>query len=78
MKVLVGGPLRAIGAGAIEAKQLKEVDPSYATEMLTAVAKAFFFWPKFLIGELLVEDSQAVMDDCVDMVPDHFGRPPKG
>ncbi|MEM7122489.1 MAG: TetR/AcrR family transcriptional regulator [Pseudomonadota bacterium] len=68
-------PVRAIVAGAIDAKQLKEVDPQYATEMLTAGAKAFFFWPRFLIGELHVEDPQSVMEDCVDMFLTYYGLP---
>lgn len=70
-------PVRAIVAGAIEAGHLKKVDPDYATEMLTAGAKAFFFWPKFLIGESRVGNPDAVMNDCVDMFLCQFGAPSK-
>lgn len=66
-------PVREIVSGAVETKQLKEVDPKYATELLTAGAKAFFFWPKFIIGDLLVEDPQAVLEDCVDMFLSRYG-----
>ena len=60
-------PVRAIVTGAVEAGHLKKVDPDYATELLTAGAKAFFFWPKFLIGEMRIENPEAVLGDCVDM-----------
>jgi len=42
--------VRMIVARAVETGQLKDVDPGHATELLTAGAKTFFFWPKFLIG----------------------------
>lgn len=60
-------PVRRIITGAVEAGQLKEVDPNYATELLTAGAKAFFFWPKFLIGADNSDKSSAIIEDCVDM-----------
>lgn len=60
-------PVRSIITGAVQAGQLKEVDPNYATELLTAGAKAFFFWPKFLIGADNADRSSAIIEDCVDM-----------
>lgn len=60
-------PVRSIVAGAVNEGQLQEVDPNYATELLTAGAKAFFFWPKFLIGADNNEASSAIIEDCVDM-----------
>lgn len=66
-------PVRAIVSGAIEAKELRDVDPSYATELLTAGAKAFFFWPKFLIGAEAVSKPREALEDCVDMFLAHYG-----
>lgn len=60
-------PVRSIIADAVKTGQLKEVDPNYATELLTAGAKAFFFWPKFLIGADAADSSSAIIEDCVDM-----------
>lgn len=60
-------PVRNIVAGAVKAGQLKEVNPDYATGLLTAGAKAFFFWPKFLIGADSEGGSSAIIEDCVDM-----------
>lgn len=66
-------PVRDIIEGAIAAGQLKDVDPYYATDMLTAGAKAFFFWPKFLIGEARDAQASPILDDCVDMFLYKFG-----
>ena len=66
-------PVRSIIAGAVETGHLKEVDPDYATELLTAGAKAFFFWPKFLIGKDNAAETSDVLDDCVDMFLSKFG-----
>lgn len=60
-------PVRSIVAGAVQSGQLEEVEPNYATELLTAGAKAFFFWPKFLIGADNEDGSTAIIEDCVDM-----------
>ena len=70
-------PVRAIVRGAVESGQLKEVDADYATELLTAGAKAFFFWPKFIIGEMLIRDRNFVLSDCVDMFLSKYGLGPK-
>lgn len=60
-------PVRSIVAGAVKTGTLEAVDPNYATELLTAGAKAFFFWPKFLIGADNEDRSSAIIEDCVDM-----------
>lgn len=67
-------PVRAIVTGAVAEKRLRDVDPTYATELLTAGAKAFFFWPKFLIGEEAVSRPQEALEDCVDMFLARYGR----
>lgn len=60
-------PVRGIISEAVAAKLLVDVDPDFATELLTAGAKAFFFWPKFLIGEDNLDGSSEVIENCVDM-----------
>lgn len=60
-------PVRSIISEAIAAGLVENVDADYATELLTAGAKAFFFWPKFLIGADNEGSSSAVIEDCVDM-----------
>ncbi|WP_170334938.1 TetR/AcrR family transcriptional regulator [Ruegeria arenilitoris] len=60
-------PVRTIVAEAVAAGQLKDVDPNYATELLTAGAKAFFFWPKFLIGADSLDGASTVIEESVDM-----------
>ncbi|MEM1151965.1 MAG: TetR/AcrR family transcriptional regulator [Pseudomonadota bacterium] len=60
-------PVRSIVSEAIAAGLLVDVDPDFATVLLTAGAKAFFFWPKFLIGADNESRSSAVIEDCVDM-----------
>lgn len=60
-------PVRAIVTEAVNSGQLKEVDPNYATELLTAGAKAFFFWPKFLVGMESPLDTSHAIEDCVDL-----------
>lgn len=70
-------PVRAIVAGAVESGQLKEVDADYATELLTAGAKAFFFWPKFIVGEARMQDQSFVLGDCVGMFLSKYGLEPK-
>ncbi|MXY32549.1 MAG: hypothetical protein F4Y60_00345 [Boseongicola sp. SB0664_bin_43] len=40
-------------------------------------AKAFFFWPKFIVGEAGMQDQSFVLGDCVDMFLSKFGLDPK-
>ncbi|MDE0697015.1 MAG: TetR/AcrR family transcriptional regulator [Boseongicola sp.] len=70
-------PVRAIVGGAVESGQLKAVDADYATELLTAGAKAFFFWPKFIVGDARMQDQGFVLGDCVDMFLSKYGLEPK-
>lgn len=70
-------PVRAIVSGAVESGHLKEVDAGYATELLTAGAKAFFFWPRFIVGEVLIRDQSVVLGDCVDMFLLKYGLDPE-
>ncbi|MEW2915528.1 TetR/AcrR family transcriptional regulator C-terminal domain-containing protein [Ruegeria sp. ANG10] len=60
-------PVRSIVAAAVKSGQLKNVKPDYATELLTAGAKAFFFWPKFLVGAESLDGSGKIIEECVDM-----------
>jgi TetR/AcrR family transcriptional regulator of autoinduction and epiphytic fitness len=60
-------PVRCIVSEAIDAGHLKDVDSNYATELLTAGAKAFFFWPKFLVGADSLDGASNVIEECVDM-----------
>lgn len=60
-------PVRAIIVGAVENHQLKQVDPFYATDLITAGSKAFFFWPKFITGAESKDGASKVMEDTVDM-----------
>lgn len=66
-------PVRDIIQAAVASGMLKDVDPDYATELLTAGAKAFFFWPKFLIGEETRLGHGHVLEDCVDMFLSKYG-----
>lgn len=60
-------PVRSIVSAAVKSGQLKDVEPDYATELLTAGAKAFFFWPKFLVGADSLDGSSKIIEECVDM-----------
>ena len=70
-------PVRAIVSGAVESGRLNEVDADYATALLTAGAKAFFFWPKFIVGEVPIQDQSVVLGDCVDMFLSKYGLDPR-
>lgn len=65
-------PVQAVVSGAIADGKLRECDPQYATEQLTASAKAFFFWPKFLIGQDVADNAAETMQDCVEMFLSHY------
>ncbi|MCT4608097.1 MAG: TetR/AcrR family transcriptional regulator C-terminal domain-containing protein [Pelagimonas sp.] len=66
-------PVRAVIQEATKDGQLKEIDPNYATDLLTAGAKAIFFWPEFLIGESHEAHATHVLNDTVDMFLFKFG-----
>ena len=66
-------PVRDIIAEAIKVGKLKQVDPFYATDMITSGPKAVFFWPKFLVGADQWPGSETVIEDSVDMFLFRFG-----
>lgn len=68
-------PIRTLLKEAIDAGALREVDAAYATNQLTASMKAFFFWPRFIIGQEAPENGEAIIEDCVEMFLNHY-RPP--
>ncbi|XUY30063.1 TetR/AcrR family transcriptional regulator C-terminal domain-containing protein (plasmid) [Agrobacterium sp. rho-8.1] len=43
-------------------------------EQLSALLKAFFYWPKFLSGTRSIETAKAdqVIDDCLEMFLAHY------
>lgn len=76
---LSNNPVQAMVTGAMDAGQLRPVDPRYVTELLTAGAKSFFFWPQLLIGDTRGAEIDGVLEDSVDMIIMKFGadRPTK-
>lgn len=67
-------PVRKIIIGALAHGAVSKVNPDYATELLTAVAKALFFWPKFLIGAEAPQELALILDDSVDMFLSRYGQ----
>lgn len=67
-------PVRDIIIAAIKAGRLKNVDPGYATDLITSGAKAIFFWPKFLVGADSWTGSDVVIEDSVDMFLFRYGK----
>lgn len=57
-------------AQAMEAGELRQADPVFATGQLLALVKNFFFWPEFLLGEK--QDTTGIMQDCVAMFLSHY------
>ena len=68
-------PIRTLINEAIEAGVLREVDADYATVQLTASMKAFFFWPKFIIGQEAPDNGEAIIEDCVEMFLNYYQNP---
>lgn len=60
-------PVRGVLAGAMEAGLIRKVDIDYATNHITAGSKAFFFWPKFLIGAEPESNWEETIGESVDM-----------
>lgn len=65
-------PIRTLIQEAMDAGALRRVDAGYATQQLTASMKAFFFWPKFIIGQEAPENGESIIEDCVDMFLNHY------
>lgn len=59
---------------AMEAKAMREVCPKYAANQLMSLAKAFLFWPQFLIGEPQPprEEAMGIIKDAVAMFVGHY------
>ncbi|MEM8972783.1 MAG: TetR/AcrR family transcriptional regulator [Pseudomonadota bacterium] len=67
-------PVRGIIEAAIAANVLDDVDPQYATDLLSGPAIRLFFWPQFLVGAEVSQDTQTVYEDSVDMFLARFGN----
>ena len=63
-------PMTRLIGGAMEAEVIRKADPVFATNQLLALAKNFFFWPEFFLGEN--STPRDVMDDCVAMFLAHY------
>lgn len=59
---------------AMKDGKLREVDAEYATIQLSALVKAFLFWPKFLVGEKKPDKAQMhlIIEDSVAMFLSHY------
>ena len=68
-------PIRTLIQEAVEAGALREVDADYATVQLTASMKAFFFWPKFIIGQEAPDNGETIIEDCVEMFLNYYQNP---
>lgn len=66
-------PITKLIGEAMEAGVLKKVAPEYAANQLLGLAKSFFYWPEFLLGEK--PDLDGVMQDCVAMFLSHYNVP---
>lgn len=65
-------PITRLISEAMEADVLRKADPGLATNQLLGLAKTFFFWPEFFLGENPTPNG--VMDDCVAMFMAHYTR----
>ncbi|WP_282076685.1 TetR/AcrR family transcriptional regulator [Epibacterium ulvae] len=63
-------PMTRLIGEAMEAEVIRKADPVFATNQLLALAKNFFFWPEFFLGEN--STPRDVMDDCVAMFLAHY------
>lgn len=67
-------PITRLISEAMEADVLRKSDADLATNQLLGLAKTFFFWPEFFLGEN--PTPEGVMDDCVTMFMAHYARKP--
>lgn len=65
-------PMTQLIEEAMEAGVIRKADPVFATNQLLALAKNFFFWPEFFLGEN--PTSKDVMDDCIAMFITHYSQ----
>lgn len=63
-------PMTRLIGEAMEAGVIRKADPAFATNQLLALAKNFFFWPEFFLGEN--PTPRDVMDDCIVMFLAHY------
>ena len=63
-------PMTRLIGEAMEARVIRKADPVFATNQLLALAKNFFFWPEFFLGEN--PTPKDVLDDCVAMFLAHY------
>ena len=63
-------PMTGLIKEAMDAGVLRKADPVFATNQLLALAKSFFFWPEFFLGEN--PTSKDVLDDCIAMFMSHY------
>ena len=71
---IAAGPIERMIRQAMDAGLLRQADPGYAATQLSALIKAFCFYPKFLDGEAPPNavQSRNIIDDCVDMFLRHY------
>lgn len=67
-------PVSGLIAEAMASGDLRKADPVFAATQLLAMVKSFLFWPQFLLGEPGALDTDAVLDDCVDMFLAHYAK----
>ncbi|MCT4557297.1 MAG: TetR/AcrR family transcriptional regulator [Pelagimonas sp.] len=63
-------PITLLISEAMEANVLRKADAGLATNQLLGLAKNFFFWPEFFLGEN--PTPEGVMDDCIAMFMAHY------
>lgn len=63
-------PMTRLIGEAMQAGVIRKADPVFATNQLLALAKNFFFWPEFFLGEN--PTPKDVLDDCVAMFLAHY------
>lgn len=63
-------PITRLISEAMDAGVIRQADASLATNQLLALAKNFFFWPEFFLGEK--PTPKAVLDDCIAMFLAHY------
>nr|WP_269149630.1 TetR/AcrR family transcriptional regulator C-terminal domain-containing protein [Ruegeria lacuscaerulensis] len=63
-------PMTRLIEEAMDAGVIRKADPVFATNQLLALAKNFFFWPEFFLGEN--PTPREIMDDCIAMFLAHY------
>ena len=63
-------PVTQLIKDAMEAGALRQADPEFAANQLLGLAKHFYFWPEFFLGENLAPEG--AMQDCIAMFLSHY------